>query len=173
MLAISVRPVATLTAVERTAIVDLCSRAYEEDFAPYFAVMPDFVHVCGHIDGVLVAHAGWVTRWLQAGDGALLRTAYVEAVATLPEAQGRGHASAILAALPPHWVTFDIAALSPSDVGFYARFGWEAWRGPLLARRDGVAAMPDETAMILRLPRTPDLDIAASLSIEWREGEVW
>ena len=33
---------------------------------------------------------------------------------------------------------------------------------------------PDETVMILRLPRTPpDLDLDAPLSAEWRRGELW
>jgi hypothetical protein len=27
--------------------------------------------------------------------------------------------------------------------------------------------------MILRLPRTPPLDLDAPLSIEWREGDLW
>lgn len=174
MLDIEVRPAARLAADERAAIVDLCSLAYEEDFAPHLALMPDIVHVLGRDRGRLVSHAGWVTRWLQPEGMAPLRTAYVEAVATLPEAQGRGHASAILAALPPLFGDFDIAALSPSESGFYARLGWQLWRGPLLVREGGgLVPTPEEEIMVLRLPRTPPLDLRLPASIEWRPGEVW
>jgi hypothetical protein len=56
----------------------------------------------------------------------------------------------------------------------YARLGWEFWRGPLFIRRAGrLIPTPDEEVMILRLPKTPPLDLEAPLSVEWREGELW
>lgn len=36
------------------------------------------------------------TRWLQPEGHPLLKTAYIDAVATLPSAQGRGHASTLM-----------------------------------------------------------------------------
>jgi aminoglycoside 2'-N-acetyltransferase I len=69
---------------------------------------------------------------------------------------------------------FDLGGLSPSDPGFYARMGWESWRGPLAIRSaEGLLATPGEDVMILRLPRTPPLDLDSSLSAEWRSGELW
>ena len=32
---------------------------------------------------------------------------------------------------------------------------------------------PEEQVMVLRLPKTPPLDLELPLSAEWREGEVW
>jgi aminoglycoside 2'-N-acetyltransferase I len=60
-------------------------------------------------------------------------------------------------------------------VAYYERLGWELWRGPLYVRAEaGLLRSPnDGEVMILRLPKTPDLDFDRSLSIEWREGEVW
>lgn len=171
---IDVTPAPVLAPGDHAAILALCSQAYEEDFAPYLALLGDAVHVIGRRDGAIISHAAWVTRWLQPGTGPLLRTAYIEAVATLPMQQGRGHATTILAALPPLLRGFDIAALSPSDTGFYARLGWKAWAGPLSMRTPaGAVATPGEDVMVLRLPRTPALDLAAALSVEYRDGDIW
>ena len=69
---------------------------------------------------------------------------------------------------------YDIAALSPSDPAFYARLGWELWRGPLAVATDaGITPTPDEEVMILRLPKTPPLDLHGTLVAPWRPGDVW
>jgi aminoglycoside 2'-N-acetyltransferase I len=116
----------------------------------------------------------WVTRWLQPGTLPVLRTAFVEAVATDPAYQGRRLATAVMRALHAGILDFDLGGLSPARYGLYTRLGWELWRGPLFIRTDdGPLATPDEEVMILRLPRTPPLDLDVSLSAEWREGELW
>jgi hypothetical protein len=158
----------------------LCESAYRENFARMFEELPDSVHVLARDEqGALVSHAEWVTRWLQAGDRAPLRTAYVEAVATAPTQQRRGLATAVLRRLAGELVadgSWEMGALSPSVPGFYSRLGWEIWQGPLAIRREGnlEPSAPDEQVMILRLPRTPaDLDLTSLLTAEWRVGEVW
>lgn len=84
----------------------------------------------------------------------MLRTAFVEAVATAPEHQGKGFASAVLRELATHITSYDLGALSPSEAAFYERLGWELWRGPLGIRTEhGLKPTPGEEAMILRLPR--------------------
>ncbi|MCU0634806.1 MAG: GNAT family N-acetyltransferase [Gemmatimonadaceae bacterium] len=157
------------------ALVTLCDAAYEEPTAPFFADVGAGVHVLALDDDALVAHAMWVTRDLQSPGHAAWSTAYVELVATHPTHQRRGYATAVLRALAEQVRDFDLAALSPSDPAFYARLGWEPWRGPLSVRTaDGLASTPEEEIMILRLPRTPaSLDVDAPLSVEWRPGEVW
>jgi len=100
----------------------------------------------------------------------------VEAVTTLPERQGRGYASALLARIPSLVGDFDLAALSPSDAAFYRRLGWEMWEGPLSYAAPSGAEIPtpEEQVMIYRLPRTPaTLDLRAGLSTDWRPLEVW
>ena len=156
-------------------IRELCREAYDEDLSDTLEQLTPAVHVLGWLDSVLVAHALWVTRWLQAGDAPLLKTAYVEAVATKASERRRGFASQLLARLARELGEYDLAALSPSDAAFYAKLGWEAWRGPLFIRKDaGLAATPDDSVMILRLARTPvGLNVTEPLSAEWREGELW
>jgi aminoglycoside 2'-N-acetyltransferase I len=164
----------------RTEIIGLCESAYGESFAHLFEELSGSVHVLARDErGLLVSHAEWVTRWLQPADHPMLRTAYVEAVATRPERQGRGLATAVMRHVgevlraDPTW---ELASLSPSNAQFYSRLGWEFWRGPLAIRRgDRIEPTPsDEEVMILRLPRTPVTLVTSSLlTAEWRTGELW
>jgi aminoglycoside 2'-N-acetyltransferase I len=166
---------AALVGDQRRAVLALCRAAYDEDLERYLADVGPGLHALARLDDMLVAHAMIVRRQLETA-GRVLQTAYVELVATHPSAQRRGHGSAVLQALAGQMDAYDIGALSPSDHRFYARLGWELWRGPLFVRTDDgvVPSPPDEQVMVLRLPRTPaDLDVHAPLSVEWRPGEVW
>jgi aminoglycoside 2'-N-acetyltransferase I len=166
---------ADLSASLRPAVRALCDSAYGADLADYFDDIGPGEHLLGWDDGELVSHLMWVTRWLQAGDGPLLRTAYVELVATAPARQRQGHATALLEYFPSQVGDFDIAALGPATESLYTRQGWRYWRGPLAVRTEGsLVPTPEERIMVLTLPRTPKLDFDAPLSVEWRPGEeVW
>jgi aminoglycoside 2'-N-acetyltransferase I len=156
-------------------IRDLCTEAYAEDFSHAFELLGPGVHVIGRLDGRIVSHAMWVDRALQVGHRETFHTAYVEAVATSPAFQRRGFGTELLRRLANEIRDYDLGALSPSDRQYYARLGWEPWRGPLFIRTaTGLEATPDEGVMILRLEKTPaDLDLDSSLSAEWRHGELW
>jgi aminoglycoside 2'-N-acetyltransferase I len=163
-----------LSASDLDEVRALCSDAYREDFTRTIDQIGPGWHLLGRREGILVSHVMWVTRFLQPTSLEPLRTAYVEAVATEPACQRRGYATALLRRLADEVQDYDLAALAPSDETFYARLGWEVWRGPLLIRRGRVLeATPDETVMVLRLPRTPGLDLDEPLSAEWRRGELW
>lgn len=173
---IEVISAAELDASVRAEILALCSDAYEEDFAPYLDLLSQAVHVLLRVDGKLVGHAAWVARQLHVENLDMpLRAAYVEAVAVPTALQGRGYGRTVLAALPPLLGEFDIAALSPSEVPFYERLGWELWQGPLSYLLDDAEfIVPDEEVMIYRLAKTPAaLDTSDTLSAEWRPGDVW
>jgi aminoglycoside 2'-N-acetyltransferase I len=164
----------------RAEIIDLCQSAYREDFTRLFEELPGSIHVLARDErGLLVNHAEWVTRWLQPADHRALRTAYVEAVATIPERQGRGLATAVLRRVSDELganPTWELGALSPSAPALYARLGWELWRGRLAIRHgERIEPTPaDEQVMILRLPRTPATLVTTSLlTAEWRSGELW
>lgn len=178
--AITCRPRAALSPDEYAAIVALCTRAYAEPFAGYLAPFHDAVHLLAHDGDGLVSHACWIPRRLHRANGGPLHVAYVEAVATEPAHQRRGHATRVLralaAAIADPALGFACGVLSPSDPAFYAPLGWEAWRGPLATRHpDGrVTPDPDEGIMILRLPHgDATLDLDEGLAAEWRDGEVW
>jgi aminoglycoside 2'-N-acetyltransferase I len=163
--------------LERAAIVQLCTEAHHTDFSPLFSFLPpDGLHVLGYVDDRLVSHAVVTTRWLQPANLPLLKTAYVDAVATHPSYQGQGVGSAVMRHLATVSAEagYEIACLETERVSFYARLGWEEWRGPLAGRKGTeLIPTPDQTGiMILRLPRTPDLDLESLLTIEV-EGRIW
>jgi len=167
---------ALISDTDRRNIISLCNRAFEEEMEALFNnTYVDPTHVLGYFDGSLVSHALWVTRYLQAGTNPMMRTAYVEAVATEPAYRNRGFAAAIMKSLAHEIRNYDLAALSPFSVTYYERLGWELWHGSLFIRTEnGLLRSPDdEEVMILRLFKTPDLDLSAPLSAEWREGELW
>ncbi len=162
-------------APERLAEIHaLCHRAYRQDLTPFFRAFADPTHVIGLLGTTLVSHALWVTRWLQPGDQPPLHTAYVEMVATEPQFQRRGFATAVMRRLAEAIADFELGGLSPADTTVYIQLGWVFWQGPLFIRtQDGLLPTPEEQVMILRLPKTPPLDLTLPLSAEWREGELW
>jgi aminoglycoside 2'-N-acetyltransferase I len=106
----------------------------------------------------------------------LLRTAYVDAVATSPATQGQGVGTVVMRHLAEAVSEdFDIACLETERVFFHEDLGWEEWRGPLAGRSDdGLIPTPDQKGiMILRLPRTPELDRNALLTIESHPARIW
>lgn len=164
----------TLAPATHAAVIALCNEAYEEELSALFATFVHPVHVLAYLGDALVSHAMWVTRWLQAGTSPLLRTAYVEMVATAPTHQGRGCGTAVMQRLAAEIQDFDLGGLSTGSQGFYARLGWQPWLGPLFIRTEtGTLPVPDDSMMFLRLPKTPPLDSTAPLSAEWRTGELW
>ena len=80
----------------RKEIVSLCNRAYEKDMQTLLETFLDATHVLGYYNDLFVCHALWVTRDLQVGTNPILRTAYVEAVATEAEYRHRGFASSVM-----------------------------------------------------------------------------
>jgi len=54
--------------------------------------------------------------------------------------------------------------------------GWRVWAGPTFVLTDhGPQRTPDEDGDILVLvtPGSPPIDFAATLSCDWRPGDVW
>ena len=164
------------TADLRSEILSLCNLAYREDLTELFRTVGPATHVLGLSEGMLVSHALWVTRWLQPGAGKPLKTAYVEAVATLPKFQRRGFATLVMRRLVSEIPeSFKLTALCPARSGIYERLGWRFWRGRLSIRMPSGQQQetPDERVMVFDLPGGPTLDLTEPLSAEWREGELW
>jgi len=133
-------------------------------------------HFVAVVDGEIVGHASVVERELHVA-GRRLRTGYVEAVATTPEQQRRGHGAHMMREVNALIERdFELGALGTGSQGFYERLGWQIWRGPSSVRLDdGDRPTPDEDGyiMVLLTPSTPPLDLASPISCEWREGDVW
>lgn len=162
----------------RAAIIDLCQSSHGTDFTRLFTFLPDDGwHVIGWLAGRPICHAVRTTRWAQPPGDEPLKTAYVDAVSTAVEHQGKGLGSAAMRRLAALIFTEDYAlcALETDKAGFYTRLGWEVWPGPLGGRRDGAVIELPEAAgnvLILRTPLTPVLDTGGLLTIE-DQGRFW
>jgi GNAT superfamily N-acetyltransferase len=170
---------ADLDQSSRRAVIQLCLDAHQEpDFENLFTYLPpDGLHVMGFVDGRLVSHAVYTTRWMRQEDHPLLKTAWIDAVSTAPDVQRRGYGSAIMRHLA-QVITPDyaIAGLQTDDkLHFYAQVGWELWRGALAGRHENgdLVPTPEQTGvMILRLPGTPPLKLDGSLTMRI-DGRIW
>ena len=168
-----------LEAETRNAIVNLCVIAHqEEDFKNLFTYVPSGGwHFLAFQDGQQVSHALVTTRWLQPEGQPVLKTAYIDAVATLPSAQRHGHGSVLMRHLASAIDReYNIGCLETDDqVRFYERVGWELWRGPLAGRSEqGLVPTPEQKGiMVLRLSQTPALNLDSTLTIECQGKRIW
>jgi aminoglycoside 2'-N-acetyltransferase I len=134
------------------------------------------IHFVLEVDGEIVSHASVVDRELHV-DGRPVRAGYVEAVGTAVARQGAGYGSQVMADVTS-WIReqFELGALGTGRHHFYERLGWLTWKGPAFVRTaDGQHRTPDEEGYILVLPTpsSPPLDLAASISCDWRAGDAW
>jgi aminoglycoside 2'-N-acetyltransferase I len=135
------------------------------------------VHVLLEEDGRILSHASVVPRVLEVS-GVPLYSGYVEAVATSPEFQRRGYGTAVMREIGEVIASiYELGALGTGEFAFYGRLGWERWRGLTSVRTPtGTVRTPAEDGyiMVLRTPATPsNLDLDATISCEWRSGDVW
>jgi aminoglycoside 2'-N-acetyltransferase I len=171
---------AELTAAETRAIRRLLDAAFTEDGEAF--AEDDWAHAIGgahavlDVGGRILGHASVVEREIHVA-GQAVRTGYVEAVATAPGHEGRGHGSAVMAEIGAVIAArYEFGALGTGRFTFYGRLGWERWRGPTFVRTaSGPVRTPDDddAIMVLRTPTTPELDLAAPISCDCRPGDVW
>jgi GNAT superfamily N-acetyltransferase len=125
---------------------------------------------------VPVAHAAVFGRAVEVG-GRALEVGYVEGVGTAPARQRQGLGSAVMGAIGDViQARFDLGVLGTGEHGFYERLGWERWQGPsYVRRRDRLArtAEDDDGLMVLRTPRSGDVDLTAPIVCDERAGDDW
>lgn len=162
-------------------LTSLCEAAFDEPFEGVWDRVGPGVHVIAHAGGRIVAHAMIIDRPLFVGAemNVALDVGYVEHVATLPDAQGRGHGAAVMREV--NRIIGDeyaLGALATGSNGFYERLGWETWRGPTSIRMpDGErvrSASEDGHVMVLRTARTPPrLALDEPIAVDWRADDPW
>jgi aminoglycoside 2'-N-acetyltransferase I len=169
-----------LLAEQLSELRDLFDSAWEKD--PERFADEDWDHAVGglhfilEVGGEIVAHASVVERELHA-NGHRLATGYVEAVATWPIHQRLGYGTVLMREVDEYIdQTFQLGALGTSSFAFYERLGWVVWKGPTLVRTDSglIRTVEDDGYVLVRLtPASPELDLFAPISCDWRPGDVW
>lgn len=90
--------------------------------------------------GRLVSHVGLLLRD-GTHDARPVRIGGIGGVATAPEARGKGHAGAAIAAAGAFFadegVDFALLVCTPALAGFYGRFGWRTFGGLLRVEQHG------------------------------------
>jgi aminoglycoside 2'-N-acetyltransferase I len=166
-----------LTAAQRSSVIDVCIAAHDnEEFRNLFThITSGGRHFLAYRGPELVSHAVVTTRWVQPEGEPVLKTAYVDAVSTLPVYQGLGYGSAVMHRLAAEIGDYEIACLQTDRPEFYERLGWEVWRGTLAGRGEhGLVPTPQQRGvMVLRLERTPPLDLEMPLTIECQPDRIW
>ncbi len=156
----------------------ICDTTFGDSFSS-----DDWDHTLGGVrlllfdEGLLVGHAAVVPRRVTFGE-LTLRAGYVEGVAVVPEAQGRGLGSRLMRAVDAILERggSEVGVLSTSRRSFYARLGWEPWQGPSFVRyADALVRTPDEDdgLMVLRVDATPSLELAWPITCDARPGDDW
>jgi aminoglycoside 2'-N-acetyltransferase I len=134
------------------------------------------IHFLLEEDGEIRAHASVVEREFHTGEHRLA-AGYVEAVAIWPANQRRGYGTAVMREVGAHIDrTFPLGALATGRPGFYERLGWVVWEGPTYVRTEtGLLRTAEEDgAVLVRLtPTSPEFDLSAPISCDWRPGDVW
>ena len=161
---------------ERLALRALLDAAFEGDFSD-----DDWAHALGGVhallseagDGRLLAHASLVPRTLFVG-ARRIDAGYLEAVATRPDAQGRGLGTHVVQLLEAALANHPLCALSTSAHGFYERLGWVRWQGPTwVLGADGVRRRSAEEDVGIMVRPASSWDLAADLCCEDRTGDAW
>ena len=130
--------------------------------------------ICYH--GALIAHAAVVPRrrrYIQTAQ----RCGYVEGVAVGGEWRGQGLAGALMDAVEQVLRgAYQLGALSVSEAGrhMYTSRGWLPWRGQTsVLAPAGVTRTPDDDTGLFVFPVSIELDTAAEITCDWRDGDVW
>jgi aminoglycoside 2'-N-acetyltransferase I len=169
-----------LTAADAAALRALFHAAWSDGSDGF--TEEDWEHALGGVHfileegGAVVAHASVVERELHTG-GQRLATGYVEAVATSQMHQRQGYGSTVMREVDGYIDrTFQLGALDTGRPAFFERLGWVAWRGPTFVRTDSglIRTSEEDGQVFVRLtPGSPELDLSAPISCDWRPGDMW
>lgn len=174
-------PTDELSAEVFAEIDAVCEAAFRFPFAQVWDRVGQGLHVIADVDHHVVSHAMIVDRRVYVGPelDTALDAAYIENVATDPDAQGVGHGTAVMSEVGRIvGEEYAIGVLGTRDQDFYRRLGWVSWAGPTFVRTpDGErirTAGADGEVMVLRTPRTPaGIGLDEPIAIDWRVGEPW
>jgi aminoglycoside 2'-N-acetyltransferase I len=156
----------------------LLDRAFDGDFSD-----DDWEHTLGGVhvivtgeDDEVVSHAAVVPRTIMIGETEY-EAGYVEGVATHPSYRRSGLATAAMEEIDRVLGSvFDVGVLSTGSPGFYARLGWERWKGPTFVRAgDALTRTEDEDdgIMVRRVGPTVGIDLTLRIVCDARSGDAW
>ena len=160
-------------------IITLCNSAFPEPFDNLMDfIPPEGIHVIGYTsDGKAATHALLTERKFSIGGRQPMKAAYIDAVATHPDFQGRGYGSLVMNEIMRiASENYDIGGLSTYIPQWYGKLGWKEWRGPLSLEQDGeiVPTLDVDGVVMVYVFEGNDLpDVTDTLTADWRPGGGW
>jgi aminoglycoside 2'-N-acetyltransferase I len=134
------------------------------------------VHVLAWEEDALVGHASVVQRRLLY-DGRALRAGYVESVAVRPDRRRRGIGAAMMEQIERVIrAAYELGALGATEAGaaLYRSRGWKRWQGETWALApSGPVRTESEDGDIYVFEVGIELDLGATLTCDWRDGDLW
>ncbi len=164
---------------QKREIISLCNAAFPEPFDSLMDfIPPEGVHVLGYTpDGKPAVHALLTPRRFTIGGKLRLNAAYIDAVATHPDFQGRGYGSLVMKeTMRIASESSDIGGLSTYIPQWYGNLGWIEWKGPLSLDKDGEIIPTldvDGIVMVYIFKGTTVPDVHDTLTADWRPGGGW
>ena len=178
MLSIDTCRTSSMSPELRSEVLDMCNVAFGQPVDAFFRILPpDGLHLLGREDGKLVAHLVITDRCFRPEGGPNLRTAFIDAVATLPDFRRRGFAGALLKrAVELCGARFDLLALFMTSPELYTRYGFVKWHGRLSNEKEsgvGVEVSPGQGSLMVRVTNMSVLpDFSKPMTSNWRQAGV-
>jgi aminoglycoside 2'-N-acetyltransferase I len=134
------------------------------------------VHALVWEEGALIGHASVVQRRLLY-NGRALRTGYVESVAVRPDRRRRGVGAAMMEEIERMILAaYELGALGATEEGaaLYRSRGWRQWQGETSALTpSGPVRTESEDGDVYVFEVGTTLDVHATLTCDWRDGDLW
>ncbi len=149
------------------------SRFSETDFEHAFGG----IHVLGHLDGEIVAHAAAVPRLVQINDSPWIEIAYVEAVAVATNMRkfgvGRGVMKHLQLEIDKRWHFSMLSTGKSTD--FYLKLGWSKWQGLSKTQTGGASHLDEEHGGLMFRGEFQNFDktIGSIVTCQARPGDAW
>lgn len=160
-------------------IITLCNSAFPEPFDNLMDfIPPEGIHVIGYTPHrQAVTHALLTERRFTIGGRLPMKAAYIDAVATHPDYQGRGYGSLVMKEIMRIASEIcDIGGLSTFVPQWYGKLGWKEWKGPLSLEKEGEIIPTldvDGVVMVYIFEGTSPPDFNDTLTADWRPGGGW
>lgn len=115
---------------DQAVLIELCSRAFADDFSRLFIRRPNARHVVVRHGTLIAGHGCWESRQVRIGDD-MRMVAWISAIAVLPEMERRGIGTLVLSTLERDCSRMGVGLLSAAEPVFYSRLGWGEWNGTI------------------------------------------
>jgi predicted N-acetyltransferase YhbS len=158
-----------ISPADRTAVIDLCGAAFEDDFGRLFERRAGAGHLLAFLGDEVIGHLCWTYRTFTCGGGETFRVRWIEAVAVRLDWQGFGLGTRLMeqvAALPS---TVSRMALMATRESFYTRLGWIQWEGEVVFEGwEETGEQTDEPLMVWAAEGIPDAVLDEDVHIDRR-----